>query len=181
MRNRQGFLDINDYIDLGFTQNGVNVPHWLSNTESKYVFKELKGIRLYRELVYPIILRKIKMNAVENDLAVYHGKQGILSKSYHLNEEKVLSLSNIIKQYCNDVLHKKYYEKIGSIYNVENLNRVFKWYSMIHNLYYDEQTIQKSLLLDFFIQILLANDDNAPINKEAYVGKIFKLSPYFDF
>lgn len=181
MRDKNGFLDINDYIDLGPTSTGENVPHWLLNGNNEFVFKHLKGIRLYRELVYPIILKNIKVDAVENDLATFNGEKGILSKSYHMTEEKVLSFSSIIKQYCDDVLHDKYFKRVSSLYNLGDLNAIFKWYSKLHELPYEEQPIKKNLFLDFGLQILLAHDDNAPINKEVYVSETFKLSPYFDF
>lgn len=181
MRDKNGFLDINNYIDLGPTSTGENVPHWLSKSNNEFVFKSLKGIRLYRELVYPIILRNIKVEAVENDLATFNGEKGILSKSYHAKEEEVFSFSSIIKQYCNDVLHEMYYKKVSSLYNIGDINTIFKWYNKLHGLSFEEQTIKNSLFLDFILQILLAHDDNAPINKEAYVSENFKLSPYFDF
>lgn len=183
MRDENGFLDISDYLDLGVTlEYGNNTPHWLSNDKNEYVFKVKKGIRLYRELLYPIILRNIKVNTVDNDIAIFNGQKGIISKSYHSSNTKVCLLVKIICQYCIEVLNTNFnYELVNSLYNISDMITILKWFCAINNSPFFENLTKNELLMSFIMQILLANKDNSAVNREMYFDETLTFSPYFDF
>lgn len=181
MRDKKGFLDINDYIDM-HKELDSHKAYWLSNDKTDFVFRNLKGIRLYRELVYPIILKNIKVDAVKNDLATFNGEKGILSKSYHSLNSKVCSLVKIICQYCIEVLNIKFnYEVVNGLYNISEMMTILKWFCSINNEPFKENIVRNELFMSFILQILLANNDNAAINREVYFDENLTFSPYFDF
>lgn len=39
MRDKNGFIDISDYLDLGETKEGKNKPRWLSNEKMNIFLK----------------------------------------------------------------------------------------------------------------------------------------------
>lgn len=182
MRDKNGFLDINDYIDMHQHLDGHTKAYWLSKDKTDFVFRNLKGIRLYRELVYPIILKNIKVDAVENDLAIFNGEKGILSKSYHSLNIRVCSLVKVICQYCIEVLNAKAdYEVLNNFYNLTDMITILNWFCKINNSPFMENLVKNELFKSFIIQILLANNDNAAVNREVYFDDTLTFSPYFDF
>lgn len=181
MRDKKGFLDINDYIDM-HKELDSHKAYWLSNDKTDFVFINLKGIRLYRELIYPIILKNIKVDAVKNDLATFNREKGILSISYHSLNSRVCSLVEIICQYCIEVLNIKFnYEVVNGLYNISEMMTILKWFCSINNELFKENIVRNELFMSFILQILLANNDNAAINREVYFNDTLTFSPYFDF
>lgn len=185
MRDKNGFLDINGYIDMQRKVKGYHKSCWLSNGEQEGVFKPVHGISLYREIFYPIILRNIKINIVENDLATYQNRYGIFSKSYHSYHTpkiKTYSFCDIIKKYCEEIL--KVYFNYGlkyKLHNMSNMIFILKWFCKMNNVQFQEDSIKHELLISFIMQILLANKDNNTINNEVYFEEILNFSPFFDF
>lgn len=181
MRDKKGFLDINDYIDM-HKELDSHKAYWLSNDKTDFVFINLKGIRLYRELIYPIILKNIKVDAVKNDLATYKHSYGIYSKSYCSINCKVYSFMLLIQKYCEDVLKCHFdYKQETKMHNISDMLNILKWFCKANNIEFQEGNAMNELFLSFIMQILLANDDNNMKNKEIYFEKTLKFSPFYDF
>lgn len=182
MRDENGFLDINDYIDMHKKLNGYIMPHWLSNGKQEGIFKKVFGDSFYRELLFPTILKNIKVSAVENDLATYKYSYGIYSKSYCSINCKVYSFMLLIQKYCEDVLKCHFdYKQDTKMHNISDMLNILKWFCKANNIEFQEGNAMNELFLSFIMQILLANDDNNMKNKEIYFEKTLKFSPFYDF
>lgn len=182
MRDKNGFIDISDYLDLGETKEGKNKPRWLSNEKNEYIFKIVKGIYLYRELFYATILKNIKMNTVENDLAIYNDQKGLLSKSYRPYKMKAYSFCDIIEAYCEEkrgiFLN---YDLEKELSNTRDMVFILKWFCETKQQPFEETAVKHEIFLSFIMSILLANADDCPTNMEIYFKDKLYLSPYYDF
>lgn len=182
MRDKNGFLKIEDYTDLGETKEGGHNPHWLSNGTNEYIFKVIKGIHLYRELFYATILKNIKMNTVENDLAIYKDQKGLLSKSYRPSKIETYSFSDIIEAYCEEKPGISWdYDLEKELYNTWDMISILNWFCEIKEKPFEETTIKQEIFLSFIMSILLANADDCPTNREIYFKDKAYISPYYDF
>lgn len=153
------------------------MSYWLSNGKQEGIYKVVFSISLYRELLFPTILKNIKVSTVKNDLATYQNTYGIFSKSYHPLNTKTYSFKELIQKYCEEV-HNICYE---FEYNISDMLNILKWICIINHIEFQEDIIKHELFLSFIIQILLANDDNNPKNMEIYFDNTLKFSPFFDF
>lgn len=181
MRDENGFLDINDYIDMQEKLNGHVQSYWLSKDNEDGIYKVVFPINIYRELLYPTILKNIKVSVVENDLATYKNSYGIFSKSYRSINCKVYSFKQLIQKYCEDVLKCHYdYKQEFKLRNISDMLDILKWICEINHIEYQEEIVKYKLFLYFIIQILLADKDSNSKNKEIYFDDTLKFAPFFD-
>lgn len=75
MERKKGHLLLEDYQILEKKKVGELDTIRLLHAENKYYVKEMHGIKKYRELFYPILLKNIKVATVENDLVIINGKK----------------------------------------------------------------------------------------------------------
>lgn len=182
MRDKNGFLDINDYIDMNKKLNGHVKSYWLSNGEQEGVFKFVSPNNLYRELLFPTILKNIKVNTVVNDLATYHNSYGIFSQSYHASNIKTYSFMSLSEKYCKEILRKTYNrEQEYELHNISDMLNILKWVCTTNNITFLEEKARQELFLKFIMQILLADIDNNTVNQEVFFDECLEFSPFFDF
>lgn len=175
------FLDINDYIDMHRKVNGHVQSYWLSKDNEEGIYKVVFSINVYRELLYPTILKNIKVSVVENDLATYKNSYGIFSKSYRSINCKVYSFKQLIQKYCEDVLKCHYdYKQESKLHNISDMLYILKWICEINLIEYQEEIVKYKLFLYFIIQILLADKDSNSKNKEIYFEDTLEFAPFFD-
>lgn len=181
MRDENGFLDINHYKNMHKELNGHTISYWLSNGEQEGIYKVVFSVNLYRELLFPTILKNIKVNVVENDLATYHNFYGIFSKSYRDINVETYSFEELIQKYCEEVLKCNYnYKQKFKLYNMSDMLDILKWICKINHIEFPEETTKQELFISFMMQILLADKDSNSKNKEIYFEDTLKFSPFFD-
>lgn len=109
-----------------------------------------------------------------------------MSKSYHEDNIPAYSFINIILSYCENFLKKSHeityqIDTIKNLYNINEMTKIIIWTCERKHIPYNENDIKEHLLLNFIIQVLTANSDNASVNHEIYEENELCFSPFFDF
>lgn len=179
MKRINGYRIIDDFQKI----NDLTINHlsgyfcvgWYTDGFTKYLFKNEDTLMSYRELFYSIILKKLNMSVVENDLAKREKQTGIISKDYKTDKLSIKSISKIINDYDEHCDLKEW------PYYVNGLKKALLWYCKTEELLFDEQT-EKELIERFIIQILLGNSDLNSRNLEIYTdNSTLRFSPFYDF
>jgi len=209
MERVNGFLDLDSYFEKIKKKNNWQdedlffedyiMPstydvdqYWLKINGEKYYFKKTRNI--YEELIVYECAKFLDISAVEYDLAIFDGIEGVVSKSYRKESAKYNSGSKILYEYYKNCDREMLYDmgidpkemehchnRIDISESIQTLEIV--WQALEYR-YKTPSVVEKLMfgIIDHFIlDILIAQNDSDPLNWEVEEnqGEI-ELAPYFD-
>ena len=204
MKRIEGFLCIDECKkDLAKTHHKKTNHYWVYLNGEEYYFKPTNNY--YNELISYHALSLLGIDACFCDLAILNGEKGIISKSIRKENNKLISGSQILKEYAYDSIsnlywikkmidqsdvskkwwfNDKYREKSNLIANgINDLENI--WHALEYKYKDDKRfNIEETMhqIIKMYIFILLSYDtDKYAINWliEESENKV-KLAPLFD-
>ncbi len=177
MERKKGYLIIDDLqkLEINVEDIGGSCEGWYTDGEKKYLFKLEENIMAYNELFYSILLRKIGLKTVEYDLAMKGKQKGVITTNYKTNPCPSFTVEDIFKEcipFQDERRYSYYLEKIVETIRVFCKQRHFK---------YGGGVLEKDILTQYAIQILLGNRDLRATNMEFYFENKLKMAPFYDF
>lgn len=184
MERKDGFLVIDDYKELpsdDCISRGVYASCWLENKDV-FLFKHYGTIlSCYRELFYSRLATKIGIPNVGYDLAIYHGRIGVITKRCTRNES--LSMKNLLMDYLEvNFKNCEEEEKEKLYYRLLNIDTLL---SLLKNRYKENSSfvfsdVYQNLLIKFISSILFANPDLNAKNLD-FDENTCQFLPLYDF
>lgn len=176
MERENGYLVIDDLkkLEIDVEDIGGFCEGWYTDGEKEYLFKLEKDLMAYSELFYSILLRKIGLKSVEYDLAIKDKEKGVITTNYRTNECASYTIFDIFKEcisYKDEQRYSFYLEKI--------VETIYEFCKKHHIQYADN--LQKDILIQYVMQILLGNRDLRASNIEFYLEDKLKMAPFYDF
>lgn len=208
-----GFLDLDNYYNKLMSENNWEYwdliyegyiidslycqgQFWLSVEGQEYYFKKTEDI--YEELIASECAKFLGVDAVEYDLAIFQGKEGVLSKSYRKSNAEYISGSEILCDYLLDEDNYKVLEEMGcNLHKLELIHTEMELSDSINTLEiiwhaieyrygkklsnFNMHTIMINLAKMFCFNILIGQNDAMPVNWEIEeCKKGIVLNPFYD-
>jgi len=183
------------YFDGYIIPKQYNDNHFLLHVEGKeYYFKPTRNI--YEELIVSECAKFLDIDAVEYDLAVFNGIEGVISENYKKENNNYIPGVKILYDYFRDDDNKDVLKEMGL--NFENVEECYNslvvseaiqnleviWQALEYrykNDYHSVENIMHNLLEHFMLNMLIGQKDGHPLNwevEESLEGN--KLVPYYD-
>lgn len=212
MQRENGFLNLDKYFEKLKRENNLSdidmflddyvvlsdyctEHYWLKINGEYFYFKNTPD--LYEELIASECARYLGIPSVSYDLAIFNGKEGVISKSYQRDDCNYVSGTRVLSDYASDKNNRIYLEQMGYSYDelmqlrkelkAEYINVLEIIWQAIEYRYRDSklkvnyENIMHNLISQFCLNILIGQYDAFPQNREIEERKSeVNLVPYFD-
>lgn len=183
LRNEEGYIVI-DSIESKVEQKeeikGRRNKKWFIFDDSNILFKETNEntYEEYAEMLATEIFRQVGFETADYDLAILHGKKGVISRDFLKKGELIISGKTILKNYGEILNENLLNEPINSTYNtLIDIENALKIYTS------DIKKTMKQLDLLFSIDCIMSQSDRHWRNWSIILSQInssMRLAPQYD-
>lgn len=176
MKREKGYLILDGLEKLDRPCKGKNYLYkqWILEDGIEKFFKEENELAAYKELLYSIIIRKLKRKSASYDLAKFGDKFGVITPNFNSENYPIYSIEEILKWYVKDEAKQK------EMYNFEDLKMIIPCFLKSLKQEYSQE-LESDLMLQYLFQIIFGNSDLNPTNIEIIIAEKPIISPFYDF
>lgn len=181
MRNKLGYLNIDDYIEKkDFYTKGRKEKVWLEKNNVLYLFKTGNSFyESFAEVISSEIAKQCGVEMADYDLAQYKGKLGVVTKSF-IKEDDIIVSGDVINEHVTKLMSENncsfdYYEQ----HSIESIMFALNLFAVSHLSDNIIENFIKMWVLDGALMESDRNSTNWSLLKNIKTGE-YRLAPIYD-